>query len=82
MLGSTTVPTAALLRPLLTYVLLHCRTAALLLFGRISVGCLVSALRAVPLAVSIITKKIPRYRLDAVLYFVVFFKLKFGSVVE
>ena len=32
MLGSTTVATAALLCPLLPYVLLHCRTAALLLF--------------------------------------------------
>ena len=32
MLGSTTVPTAAHLCPLLTYVLLHCRTAALLLY--------------------------------------------------
>ena len=31
-LGSTTVLTAALLCPLLPYILLHCRTAALLLF--------------------------------------------------
>ena len=31
-LGSATVPTAALLCPLLPYVLLHCRTAALLFF--------------------------------------------------
>ena len=30
--GSTTVPTAALLCPLLPYALLHCRTAALLPF--------------------------------------------------